>query len=94
MAISAARGLAFLHSSNNHVIFRDFKPLNILLDENYNAKISDFGLARLESFVGKSHVTTRITCNYQDHGHVWLYCSRIQSKRVNLYLWVTTPLSV
>jgi serine/threonine protein kinase len=32
IAIDAARGLAFLHSSEKHVIYRDFKASNILLD--------------------------------------------------------------
>ncbi|KAF7825664.1 receptor-like cytoplasmic kinase 176 [Senna tora] len=46
IALGAARGLAFLHSTEPKVIYRDFKTSNILLDTNYNAKLSDFGLAR------------------------------------------------
>ncbi|XP_047336011.1 probable serine/threonine-protein kinase PIX13 [Impatiens glandulifera] len=60
IAIGAARGLAFLHSSNNQIIYRDFKASNILLDGDYNAKISDFGLAKFGPNEGDSHVTTRI----------------------------------
>ncbi|XP_022852061.1 probable serine/threonine-protein kinase PIX13 isoform X1 [Olea europaea var. sylvestris] len=60
IAIGAAWGLAFLHTSDKQVIYRDFKASNILLDENYNAKISDFGLAKLGPAEGNSHVTTRI----------------------------------
>ncbi|KAM7261124.1 hypothetical protein ACFE04_026599 [Oxalis oulophora] len=60
IAIGAARGLAFLHTSDKHVIYRDFKASNILLDGSYNAKISDFGLAKLGPDCGESHVTTRI----------------------------------
>ncbi|CAL5188243.1 unnamed protein product [Lathyrus oleraceus] len=60
IAIDAARGLAFLHSSEKQVIYRDFKASNILLDGNYNAKISDFGLAIFGPSGGDSHVTTRI----------------------------------
>ncbi|CAL5188244.1 unnamed protein product [Lathyrus oleraceus] len=60
IAIDAARGLAFLHSSEKQVIYRDFKASNILLDGNYNAKISDFGLAKFGPSEGDSHVTTRI----------------------------------
>ncbi|KAM7257767.1 hypothetical protein ACFE04_013508 [Oxalis oulophora] len=64
IAIGAARGLAFLHTSDKHVIYRDFKASNILLDGNYNAKISDFGLAKLGPNCGESHVTTRIIGTY------------------------------
>ncbi|KAF5791140.1 putative transferase, protein kinase RLK-Pelle-RLCK-VIIa-2 family [Helianthus annuus] len=60
IAIGAARGLAFLHSSDDNVIYRDIKASNILLDGNYNAKISDFGLAKLGPSGGVSHVTTRV----------------------------------
>ncbi|KGN55628.2 probable serine/threonine-protein kinase PIX13 isoform X1 [Cucumis sativus] len=64
IAIGAARGLAFLHSSEKEVIYRDFKASNILLDLNYNSKISDFGLARLGPTGEESHVTTRIMGTY------------------------------
>ncbi|KAL2551182.1 Protein kinase superfamily protein [Forsythia ovata] len=60
IAIGAARGLAFLHTSDKQIILRDIKPSNILLDGNYNAKISDFGLARLGPSEGDSHVTTQV----------------------------------
>ncbi|KAL2531208.1 Protein kinase superfamily protein [Abeliophyllum distichum] len=64
IAIGAARGLAFLHTSDKQVIYRDFKASNILLDGNYNAKISDFGLAKLGPSEGNSHVTTRVMGTY------------------------------
>ncbi|XP_042942835.1 probable serine/threonine-protein kinase PIX13 [Carya illinoinensis] len=64
IAIGAARGLAFLHTSEKKVIYGDFKASNILLDGNYNAKISDFGLAKLGPSGGDSHVTTRIMGTY------------------------------
>ncbi|XP_006599290.1 probable serine/threonine-protein kinase CST isoform X3 [Glycine max] len=64
IAIGAARGLAFLHASENNVIFSDFKASNILLDGNYNAKISDFGFARWGPFEGESHVSTRVIGTY------------------------------
>ncbi|XAR73061.1 Non-specific serine/threonine protein kinase [Bertholletia excelsa] len=64
ISIGAARGLAFLHTSEKHVIYRDFKASNILLDGNYNAKISDFGLAKLGPSASQSHVTTRVMGTY------------------------------
>ncbi|XP_065855366.1 probable serine/threonine-protein kinase PIX13 [Euphorbia lathyris] len=64
IAIGAARGLAFLHTSDKKVIYRDFKASNILLDGSYNAKISDFGLAKLGPSGGDSHVTTRVMGTY------------------------------
>lgn len=64
IVIGAARGLAFLHSLQREVIYRDFKASNILLDSNYDAKLSDFGLAKLGPADEKSHVTTRIMGTY------------------------------
>ncbi|CAA3003018.1 probable serine/threonine-protein kinase PIX13 [Olea europaea var. sylvestris] len=64
IAIGAAKGLAFLHTTEKKVIFRDFKASNILLDRDFNAKLSDFGLAKLGPTNGKSHVTTRIIGTY------------------------------
>ncbi|XP_021803941.1 probable serine/threonine-protein kinase PIX13 [Prunus avium] len=63
IAIGAARGLAFLHTSEK-VIYRDFKASNILLDPVYNAKLSDFGLAKVGPINGNSHVTTRVIGTY------------------------------
>ncbi|PWZ07516.1 putative serine/threonine-protein kinase PIX13 [Zea mays] len=64
IATGAARGLAFLHSSEKQVIYRDFKASNILLDSDFTAKLSDFGLAKNGPSAGKSHVTTRIIGTY------------------------------
>ncbi|KAF3957845.1 hypothetical protein CMV_017183 [Castanea mollissima] len=64
IAIGAARGLAFLHTSDKQVVFGDFKPSNILLDGSYTAKISEFGLVKLGPSASQSHVTTRVMGTY------------------------------
>ncbi|PWA37205.1 receptor-like protein kinase 4 [Artemisia annua] len=48
IAIGTARGIAYLHEEcRNCILHCDIKPENILLDEDYSAKVSDFGLAKL-----------------------------------------------
>ncbi|XP_021747109.1 probable serine/threonine-protein kinase PBL16 [Chenopodium quinoa] len=64
IAFGAAKGLAYLHDAEKPVIYRDFKTSNILLDEDYNAKLSDFGLAKDGPVGDKSHVSTRIMGTY------------------------------
>ncbi|KAF7055760.1 hypothetical protein CFC21_063245 [Triticum aestivum] len=64
IAAGAARGLAFLHSPETQIIYRDFKASNILLDHDFAPKLSDFGLAKSGPAAGRSHVTTRVMGSY------------------------------
>lgn len=60
IAIGTAKGLAYLHEGlEPKVVHRDVKSSNILLDKNWNAKVSDFGLAKLLGSEA-SYVTTRV----------------------------------
>ncbi|KAK6918684.1 Serine-threonine/tyrosine-protein kinase, catalytic domain, partial [Dillenia turbinata] len=57
--LGAAQGLAYLHEELEvQVIFRDFKSSNVLLDEDFKPKLSDFGLAREGPTAGRTHVST------------------------------------
>lgn len=58
IAQGAARGLQYLHQScQPHILHRDIKSSNILLDRNFKAHLADFGLARL-ILPYDTHVTT------------------------------------
>ncbi|KAH9611048.1 hypothetical protein KSS87_018951 [Heliosperma pusillum] len=60
ISIGIARGLAFLHEEvRPHIVHRDIKASNILLDKDLTPKISDFGLAKLMP-PNATHVSTRV----------------------------------
>ncbi|CAA7048265.1 unnamed protein product [Microthlaspi erraticum] len=60
IALGSAKGLAYLHEDcHPKIIHRDIKTSNILLDVNFEAKIADFGLAKL-SQENHTHVSTRV----------------------------------
>ncbi|XP_011012992.1 PREDICTED: serine/threonine-protein kinase CDL1-like [Populus euphratica] len=65
IAAGAAKGLEYLHdTANPPVIYRDLKSSNILLDEGFHPKLSDFGLAKLGPVGDKTHVSTRVMGTY------------------------------
>ncbi|XP_022980299.1 probable serine/threonine-protein kinase PBL19 [Cucurbita maxima] len=61
IVLGAAQGLAYLHEGLEiQIIYRDFKSSNVLLDENFHPKLSDFGLAREGPEIGHTHVSTAV----------------------------------
>ncbi|KAG7955664.1 hypothetical protein I3843_11G084100 [Carya illinoinensis] len=63
--LGAAEGLAYLHGGLEvQVIYRDFKSSNVLLDEDFKAKLSDFGLAREGPQGDRTHVSTAVVGTY------------------------------
>ncbi|XP_071911444.1 serine/threonine-protein kinase PBS1-like isoform X4 [Coffea arabica] len=65
IAAGVVKDLEHLHDkANPPVIYRDFKSSNILLDEGFVPKLSDFGLAKLGPTGDKSHVSTRVMGTY------------------------------
>nr|GMD58829.1 putative proline-rich receptor-like protein kinase PERK6 [Ipomoea batatas] len=60
IALGSAKGLAYLHEDcHPRIIHRDIKAANILLDENFEAMVADFGLAKLSND-NNTHVSTRV----------------------------------
>uniref|UniRef100_A0A0D9VIY4 Protein kinase domain-containing protein n=1 Tax=Leersia perrieri TaxID=77586 RepID=A0A0D9VIY4_9ORYZ len=65
IALGTAEGLLYLHEGLEvQVIYRDFKASNVLLDEDFRPKLSDFGLAREGPTADNTHVSTAVMGTY------------------------------
>lgn len=91
IAIQIERGLGYSHKNN--LVHQDVKPGNVLLTSDWNAKVSDFGLAKAISRVaGESAATTS--------GRTLAYCPREQTSGaeaepwMDVYAWAATVLEM
>ncbi|KAL5755844.1 hypothetical protein ACOSQ2_020590 [Xanthoceras sorbifolium] len=85
IATEAAQGLEYLHSGcKPPIVHRDVKSTNILLNENFQAKLADFGLSRMFPIEGGTHVSTTIagTPGYLDPEY---YISDRLTKKSDVY---------
>ncbi|KAK1404809.1 Protein kinase domain-containing protein [Heracleum sosnowskyi] len=96
--LATAKALAYLHEAiDPKVIHRDIKSSNILIDHEFNSKVSDFGLAKLLDS-GESHITTRVmgTFGYvaPEYANTGLLNEKMDYSRpaneVNLVEWLKT----
>ncbi|MCO5591405.1 hypothetical protein L7F22_045388 [Adiantum nelumboides] len=81
IALDTAKGLEYLHhQSSEHIVHCDVKPANILLDEDFHAKVADFGLAKLMESGIKSFTMTTLKGTRGYLAPEWLQEATITAK--------------
>ncbi|XP_023741239.1 G-type lectin S-receptor-like serine/threonine-protein kinase SD2-5 [Lactuca sativa] len=82
--LDIAKGLAYLHEERSQkIIHLDIKPQNILLDSNFNAKVSDFGLSKLIDRNQSRQVMTTMRGTFGYMAPEWL--SSVITEKVDVY---------
>jgi serine/threonine protein kinase len=86
IGIGASKGLAYLHHTcNPRILHRNISSKCILLDDDYEPKISDFGLARLMNPID-THLSTFVNGEFGDLGYVAPEYARRRSHTVSCWL--------
>ncbi|KAL1832033.1 hypothetical protein ACET3Z_001684 [Daucus carota] len=85
ITLDAARGLAYMYEeANPSILHRDIQSTNILLDDQWNAKVADFGISKPVRDTAKEYITTPVkgTMGYMDHEY---HSTEQLTKKSDLY---------